>query len=376
MRDLQRRLWPSPDTPQQAAARDAEATMTRLRSYYENLAYDDENERAEWLTHLESFTAVVGSDTDNPWETGPTTQLIRRIAEPVITAAEARSMRFAKRPLVGTARHGMRTARTHTAPDGTPVILIDVNLIGFLHVTAGLVSDALPVTARQPGRLTFNADPDAIERRLRSEPLLALRATFAALKLAAGDPPSDLMLPRSLVNEPLADILRDAVEYFIVAHEIAHAALDHPERARPQEGASEEMEADARGLEVSLAALAENGVPPSFGVVGPELFFSSLLFVEQVSAAARGDTRSLLELAHLDAGAAPDYPSYGHRRAALRAVVNRSMPPDMLAATRRATAAMDTAFTGLLWAAVTLVDAVAGRQPRAPGHAEYPRTAQ
>lgn len=344
------------------------AAASGMRAFYEQAQYFDAEQRAEALKELDAWTARLGERLDGGGEAGGNAdrerlgvdRLLAKNGDAIERAAQELGRAVDPPPLLGSARTGEASARTFLVP-GTrqAVVLVDVEFFIFSLVWAGLVAGCFPIVRAENGQATYGTRPEAVEAHLASRPANALRCVRSALMFREGMRPDMLQVSPDMRYEPLARQFREAVQLFVVGHEYAHSLCGHldqtPSHLRDRPDASgiafardQELEADLRGAELCLRAMQHQGVPPQFGVIGPDTYFSGRLALHQIGLLADEEDATVLDAARLSPPGTGTHPPIRDRRDRLRETVLASMPAELREATSRTYQALDCMNAALL----------------------------
>jgi len=358
---LQRRVWPLTRTPRELQALDSAEIAASMRKLYAGANYSRADQRQAVTDDLETFLDRLGG-SELGYELAGTDEIVERLSRRIDDALESFGLSETARPVLGTARTGQVSARSFAVPGcAVPVVLIDVDLLCWIHILTSNLVELLPRDGVNADYTTFSTDTDSIERQLRSHPDVAARVTIAAMTYAIGGDPAVTMLSPAVDTEPLASILRDAVELFVVAHEVSHSLCGHLtgpgvdlefDFIRDQE-----LQADAKGLELSIRALQLTAMPVPIAVLGGELFFVLLELVEHIVRLVASDDPDPHTVMAMPISDTESHPSPQSRRAILRDVTRRSAP-SLAADLERVYATTDALLAALVLGAAATVSTI------------------
>jgi hypothetical protein len=206
---------------------------------------------------------------------------------------------FDQPPLFGLMGAGQINARTYEVPStGDHIVLIDTELLTFLHLFSKAVALAIPMETAPNGMLTFSHDLADVRDHLASSQAV-LRFADAVLSYVTTGRTSQSR-PYQIPPDRLAvsSMLREAAEVFILAHEYVHILERHHNDGmddnRGVDGdivsesvlsMSKEMIADRFGLDLTNAVLQDKGNQiPGFYYWAAELFlFTNEILLKAIS---------------------------------------------------------------------------------------------
>ena len=331
LRERQRQLWPSRDTPRASQRARASSIKAQMRSIYATAQYFDDVDRQSTSDQLEDFLQRLDDPRDATELVG-TDAIVDGLVERITMAAIDLGYSGDVEPVLGTAHTGLPTALSYPVEGSSvPVVLLDSSLLGWIHVVASNMADLFD-TSGDRSELQVSASPDSIEARLRDDPAVGARLALAALAYVTGMQPGQAMLSPTVRSEGLAKILRDAMELFVVGHEIGHFVEGHftsrnrGDAANVRYSWEQEHVADGRGLELSIRAMQLEGVPAEIGILGADLYLGVLLLVEHAEQLAAPENPQVADVISAPGHSSPSHPPPGTRRTFLRDVVRRSDP--------------------------------------------------
>lgn len=240
------------------------------------------------------------------------------------------SAKLSVQPVFGTLPTRNVNARTFAVPDSrTHIVAFEDQIWNFANLFAKAVALGVPSIGKDDGKETFSTDLALLGPWLRSrrEPAQRLQELLQAY-VVSGVPGA---APQYFLGEPhgsLAGILRDSMETFVLAHEYGHVIGGHLASGRTVRSAiadrefdevfrswAHELDADATGLQLTVAAGRDEGWDVSLSYWGADLFFTSLEIVERAVGLLRDGQD--LPRSELDKGSA-SHPPPSLRRKRLR----------------------------------------------------------
>jgi hypothetical protein len=225
-----------------------------------------------------------------------------------------------ERPLLGTLPTGRVNALTLLVPGtGEHLVLFESEFTSFAHLAAKAVADVLPVRRTADGGAAISLDLDEVAHGIAQQPEKARR--FGELIRAYLETGLPTMAPHSFLDPVQAfwaAMLCHSVELFALGHEYGHILRRHlgerrpaawlggPSLSDPEELAysnQEEVEADASGISLSIAAvqISEEGKinnPVGLGFLGADFYFTMTYVLERAIYVLRhGRERRMIKLA-------------------------------------------------------------------------------
>lgn len=228
-----------------------------------------------------------------------------RIDEQVATTY--RGPQVGKPPVFGLMQTSRVNARAVYLPEsGEYIILVAEELFTFLSLMAEAVALALPVErtlVKGKELLAVSWAAAAIQRRIAGNSDALVRTADVVLAYvvagrASAAKPYSIAEPHARV----AEILRDASELFVVAHEYAHVMEGHLRRGLPASGhlaptllsLTDEALADGRAVLLAGHALERAGNGIYWGFLGAELFlYANEILLKAIGILRTGNARGL-----------------------------------------------------------------------------------
>ncbi|HET6720123.1 MAG TPA: hypothetical protein VFH22_10775, partial [Rhodocyclaceae bacterium] len=215
-----------------------------------------------------------------------------------------------------------------------PFLLFDSQLFLFCHLFAKAFARCLPVT-ESGDRLELSTDLDEVRKRINSVPDVLERLIDVLTAYVTTDAPSNAK-PYPLEGDyvHMAQIIRDGMELFVVAHEFGHVYAGHigdllagtrlnmTELAKGNESHQQEHEADLLGLILTMHAMADQGYDAGTSYIGIELFFVALEMVERCNHFVRDGADF-----HFESKSSESHPSNQSRRKLLQAAIGHFVEP-------------------------------------------------
>jgi hypothetical protein len=256
-----------------------------------------DNFEAEYQSNLLDVKKRMFSRYENPTWFMLVSQFSERIEKALDKQAPDKKR---KKILFGT----LHTGRINGVAIGTKnpeyyVILLESGLFGFANLLAKGVAQAFPQGEKKSdGSFSISTEMDKVKQNIQADDDIATRLVDLVMAyIVAGDPHAARPYLPKKEYVALISIWRDAMEYFVLAHEYGHAVSGHLE-ASPATATSEgneipsswkeEFEADYVGLVTTLNILMEDRLSPSLTYAGVEAFFLGLELIERALAVFQG----------------------------------------------------------------------------------------
>ena len=262
------------------------------------------------------IAGLLASGLVSPYENPENFDIIDKLSAAIRDGVGALGMHIEFEPTIGTLPTGSVNASILLAKDFSKetVILLDDGIFPFANQLVKAIVGCMPVrySSHDNGAFLSLEVEDLlshIETIMREElirehrhPLVRFGALVSSY-VYGGDPrlTEQYFLDPRLMR--ITTSIRDAFELFVLGHEYAHSILGH----LPSSGQSnmipaladvggvssvgyawkQELEADALGFEISVAALVGKGVSLQLAGLGPLLFFKSIDVIEEAVAIGR-----------------------------------------------------------------------------------------
>jgi hypothetical protein len=245
---------------------------------------------------IDAAIATIRAETTNddlptPFEVPSWYNMLLSYSDDIATAAIEAGSPVGFRPMLATIASGHVNAITVLVP-GTQheyVIMFEAGLFGFLNLISKLVSSVLLTTA-MPAEL-IQLDLDA-PWHITMEHVSRFFDVYGAY-VVAGNPMYATRYIPSADLLPLHQPLLLGAELFVLGHEYGHIIEGHlrvprdvacvfpgvPTANLPNAW-KEELEADAHGFELMLAAAGHRGLTPELAYTGAEMFFTAIEILE------------------------------------------------------------------------------------------------
>lgn len=336
-------------TPQAPAPEDDDALVANLadellRRHVTLLPAD---KAEDFKTRFLDWVARMRAGSTSKYEDSFTLNSLSGMADELERAGRERlGWQMPERPLLGTLPTGRVNALTLLVPGtGEHVVLFESEFGSFAHLAAMAVADVLPVRRTPDGGAAISLDPEEVARGITQQPEKARR--FGELVRAYLETGIPTMAPQSFldpVQTIWAAMLCHSVELFALGHEYGHILLGHLGERRPAAwlgGPSlseaeelaysnqEEVEADAKGISLSTAAvqIGEKGKisnPVGLGFLGADFYFTMTYVLERAIYLLRhGRERRMITLANGDR-VPEDAPVCWVRQVILRHLLDRN----------------------------------------------------
>lgn len=199
-----------------------------------------------------------------------------------------------RRPLISHLQTGQINAVSLRVPAGSGayLVLFEDEMPLFASHLSQAVAWAIPHgPADADGMMAFNTGLDDVGKRIAAEPEVADRFADIVISYAVDGSlrrAGHHLLPPGHFR--FAGILRDSLEYFVIAHEYAHIVMSHLDKAAVRNGVlpvaeaetlayswAQELDADWFGMILSIrAGIVYENWDIAFGFVGVGLFFDAL----------------------------------------------------------------------------------------------------
>jgi hypothetical protein len=205
-------------------------------------------------------------------------------------------------PLFGSLDTGRINGLAMLGPRlAVPVIFVETGFFGFANLFAKIVAQCLPVERAADGHYQYATDQRAVLTHIESkvDVLAPLLEDVLIATVIYGHPHRAQQYDIDDRYFQLANIIRDAMEYFIIAHEYGHFIAGHLTR-RVQRRAigptihgdaavelvpqnwEDEFEADAIGQAITVQALYDkHEMHPSIINSGIELVFDAIGLIQE-----------------------------------------------------------------------------------------------
>lgn len=261
-------------------------TPESIRSVFPNATDED-------IAMLSGFLTEMDSSIRPPTRYEGVQHAVVQARAAQLDEAVARHGRWSApvaQPLFALTNVGHVNARTIRAPNtGDHIVLVDEELLEFLHLFSGSLALAMPVRQQAAGKdFVFSTNSADIRAHLRQDTDALIRFVDLVLSYVMAGRVSHAG-PRALptASQGFASRLDQAAEIFVLAHEYVHVLEGHLSDGRRDvtgvDGArvsqslwSLTMEgvADLFGLDLTLKVLGKSGdaVFAYFGYWGAELF--------------------------------------------------------------------------------------------------------
>jgi hypothetical protein len=280
--------------------------------------------------------------TVSKYENARTLQSLHKMADSVERAGRALGFPVPQRPLLGTLPTGRVNVMTMLVPGtGEHLVLFESEFSGFAYLSAKAVAEVTPFRRTPEGGAAFELEPDKVRERLARHPESARRfGELVRAYLETGVPYNAPQYLQDPVRNTWAEMLCRSMQLFALGHEYGHileghlgqqrpaAGLGGSESADPEELAwsnQEEIEADAQGVSLSVAAGQSEGHDLPIGFLGADFYFTMTHVLERAI--------SVLRHGHENVSAdATTHPPSVLRRMILRHVVSRHRTPQVDAA--------------------------------------------
>ncbi|MFD5270376.1 hypothetical protein [Streptomyces sp. NPDC058335] len=280
--------------------------------------------------------------TVSKYENARTMQSLHKLADSLERAGRIAGWRVPERPLLGTLPTGRVNVITLLVPGtGEHLVLFESEFSGFTYLAAKAVAEVLPFRRTPDGGAAFELEPAKVRERLERHPESARRfGELVAAYLETGVPYNAPQYMQDRVRNTWAQMLCDSVQLFALGHEYGHILKGHlgrrrpavwlggPDLADPEELAwnnQEEIEADAQGLTLSIAAGQSRGHDVPIGFLGADFYFTMTHVIERAI--------NVLRHGHENTSAeAGTHPPSVLRRMILRHVLSRHSTPQIEAA--------------------------------------------
>ncbi len=237
------------------------------------------------------------------FEAPATHALLESLRSKLDKACAGRKIELKKTPVFGTLRTGcVNGMAANIRNDSHYLILLDDGIMGFANLFAKCVAQYFPFRGVEGESLSFSTDRDEILREISSNDMLQLRFFDVVQAYAVhGFPHAAEQYYLQSRAMHLANVIRDMMETFIMAHEYGHCIAGHLETGKAAslnmnatgaaangdiktiipESWEKEFEADLIGLVLTLEVMRQSEISPTLGFLGIDLVFACIDLLEQ-----------------------------------------------------------------------------------------------
>ena len=284
--------------------------------------------------YLDMFQKAIAL-TPTPYEEPEWYSLLTDMTSKIEELLKRRAISLDNFPLFGTLPTGRINAMAVAVPHSIHyLILFESGLFGFANLTAKAVVRAFPFQSEDDRKVSFSTKEDDWRQEVKSSPEIIHRFLDVLLAYLVGGNPhkaKPYLLDRKYLN--FAGILRESMEYFVLAHEYGHIVKGHfsasnTKKAFPEFGEADELltswvqefEADTFGLEIMLGIMMQEGFDLSSSFWGADFLFGCIEVIERAAA--------ILRYGRLEETLSTTHPPTTLRRMALQEILKNSVPAE------------------------------------------------
>lgn len=256
-------------------------------------------QREEARSFIRSQYETFANVTPTPLQHFGTYEIILRLYYALMVKYDATSPQGLRRPqpVIGTQPLGSVNGRAIVAEGvNAPIVILDDGVFAFAHLSSKVMGPALSHLARPAvngnGLDVASLHVSLIPNELPADSIRDCVDLFLAY-IINGHP---FAAPARFADASWVAVsayFRDAAEFFILAHELGHIALQHHGQKQAiatricPPGADfvgfewqDEWEADNFGCELTLGLLVDGGAPPQFAFLTIDVFLTWLSYVD------------------------------------------------------------------------------------------------
>lgn len=253
------------------------------------------------------------ADIPTKYQSRPTYALLRRLVEKIEKVTREHSEMLKKRykielvdfPVYGTIPMGDFSAQViGCGMDNETLMLFCDGFFGMANLVSKAVSQSFPMTGKDDRKLSFSTDKEKVKEYIRNDKIAMARFMDVVLAYAFKQNPhyaKQYMIDREHIQ--LVEIIRDALEKFVVAHEYAHLCLGHLSKENTKRKTdilnnydrviyswTEEMSADLLATQITVLSSED----PALGMAGIWICFNIIDILDALNG-NDNDDRSILQ---------------------------------------------------------------------------------
>ncbi len=212
---------------------------------------------------------------------------VNYLLEELLKASEIGGYRLDIRPEICTVSTNSVNACTLTLETGESVIIVEEDIMSFIHLFTKIFSQCLEITDKSDGITSFSANKIDIINKIEKDPKILERfKDFLCSYVIEGSPrKSKQYLMEADTKYWFCTYLMISAELFLVGHELGHIIAGHNTKRikvgyfTQEDGNAinknweKELEADQIGMHLAMQAMAFKGFKADFCYLGIETFF-------------------------------------------------------------------------------------------------------